>query len=303
MTTWTRADLPDAQFAYEIYLSTADGHEFAAILDAVVAHLNDHHPKPDGGVPAAPAPRVVVTAAELDALPVDTVVVDQSGIPRMKRYPSSHMPGGWTHGGRDPLSARMLADGHPMTVAWLPVDRAERAERERDEAVARAEQAERDRDVWEALTPLPAVTRDDVKGGIDHWIEQGGNHEALLDDLWRWVSGDDPAVYVVRESDVEAQAALRNRFGEFIVNGTVLNVTTAEDCREKAQRHLDAVARCESIARAIEAEQAEDPVEAKAEELFDATDESIWAWATAPIHTQDRYRRIARHVLGQEADQ
>ena len=49
----------------------------------------------------------------------------------------------------------------------------------------------------------------------------------------------------------------------------------------------------------IETEPA-DPVEAKARELFEATDESIWTWATAPVQTQDMYRRIAEHILWQE---
>ena len=44
----------------------------------------------------------------------------------------------------------------------------------------------------------------------------------------------------------------------------------------------------------------DDSVEQKAVELFEATDESIWAWATAPVQTQDMYRRIAEHILWQE---
>ena len=142
---------------------------------------------------------------------------------------------------------------------------------ERDEWKARAEQAERDRDEAQmersdALEELAQaksaseVTRDDIEKAL--WACQGSWKDVtwgrIVDEVMGavmpLVSGDDPAVYVVRESKVKAQDALRNRFGEFVVNGTVLNVTTAEDCREKAQRHLDAVARCESIARAIEAE-------------------------------------------------
>jgi hypothetical protein len=70
-----------------------------------------------------PTPRVgetVLTAEELDALPVDTVVVDRASIPRTKRRADSVMGAGWTHAGRDPLSSKMLADGHPLTVLFRP---------------------------------------------------------------------------------------------------------------------------------------------------------------------------------------
>lgn len=78
----------------------------------------------------APAPlREVTTAAELDTLPVDTVVVDTSGVPRTKRYPDTHMGGGWTHAGRVPLSSQMLADGRPLTVVYVRSDRADGVDR------------------------------------------------------------------------------------------------------------------------------------------------------------------------------
>ena len=64
--------------------------------------------------------RTVRTAAELDALPLDTVVVDAAGIPRTKRAGNSHMSGGWTHAGNSPLRSRELADGRAMWVVWHP---------------------------------------------------------------------------------------------------------------------------------------------------------------------------------------
>ena len=63
-------------------------------------------------------PRVVTTAAELDACNLDAVVVDRGGCPRTKRYGNSHMPGGWTNAGRDPLKSTELANGHEMTVVF-----------------------------------------------------------------------------------------------------------------------------------------------------------------------------------------
>lgn len=71
----------------------------------------------EASAPVPPAP-TVTTKAELDALWLDAVVVDASGIPRMKRARTSHMPAGWTHGGSTPLTSGELADGRPMTVIY-----------------------------------------------------------------------------------------------------------------------------------------------------------------------------------------
>lgn len=60
------------------------------------------------------------TIDQLDALPLDTVVVDAAGIPRTKRHRNSHMAGGWTHAGNSPLTSAELADGRDMVVVWHP---------------------------------------------------------------------------------------------------------------------------------------------------------------------------------------
>ena len=53
----------------------------------------------------------------------------------------------------------------------------------------------------------------------------------------------------------------------------------------------------------IEAEQAVDPVEAKARELHEvASPAPYWTWEVLVENAKEPYRRIARHVLGQEAD-
>lgn len=183
--------------------------------------------------------------------------------------------------------------------------------RERDEWKARAEAAERERDVAVKhrdqlhMQGAPTVTHADIEKVVGHWWARPGFQEDLENDLWALLSGDDPAVFVVRESDIAAVKAEQDEDGDWIVDGGFIaaSQTTAETVRGWIPAYLRSATCLEAAARAIEAEQAADPVEAKARELFDATDESIWAWATAPIHTQDRYRRIARHVLGQEADQ
>ena len=198
-----------------------------------------------------------------------------------------------------------------------------RAERERDAAVARAEQAEArvrlanqqsvewegeaerllcERDEWKARAEAaeartaPAVTREDVKGVIDHWIVQGGNHEALLDDLWRWVSGSDPAVHVVRESDLPAAR----------VDGDYYVVASAKGDYKwpqhgpswwagRAQDALAKAARYTALARLAAREAVVDPVEAKAREEADRR------YSGDPNHAFiEGAVWAARHVLGGE---
>lgn len=179
----------------------------------------------------------------------------------------------------------------------------DQARRERDKWKARAEAAE--------ARTAPAVTREDVRGVIDHWIVQGGNHEALLDDLWRWVSGSDPAVHVVRESQIHALTDPEDARHFFLADGqwefrdpTESDLDHAWDEVESDLRYLIAVRRVR------EAEQAVDPVEEKARELYGAANAGV-SW-DAVVKSADEgnrvdrevareYRAIARHVLGQEA--
>ena len=65
-------------------------------------------------------PRTITTVEELDALPLDSVVVDRHGTPRTKRAGDSYMGAGWTHAGNSPLTSRELADGYLMHVAYNP---------------------------------------------------------------------------------------------------------------------------------------------------------------------------------------
>jgi len=58
----------------------------------------------------------VTTVEELDALPVDSVVVDRHGTPSVKRRGASHMVAGWMNAARSPLTSRELADGYLLRV-------------------------------------------------------------------------------------------------------------------------------------------------------------------------------------------
>lgn len=72
----------------------------------------------DAAITAQREACTITTAEQLDALPLDSVVVDAAGIPRTARHGDSHTGGGWTHAGRSPLKSRELADGRPMVVVW-----------------------------------------------------------------------------------------------------------------------------------------------------------------------------------------
>lgn len=76
------------------------------------------------------------------------------------------------------------------------------AERERDEALfqrdvhacrTRAEDAE--------ARTAPAVTKADIEQAVAEWVDDAPE---IVNEVWSLVSGADPAVFVVRESDVAA---------------------------------------------------------------------------------------------------
>lgn len=91
-------------------------HEYATRMDAPDRMMLADHLLARGW---RKTPRVTTTE-ELDSLPLGSVVVDFAGTARTKRRGDSLMPGGWTAGGRLPLTSRELADGHQMTVVYAP---------------------------------------------------------------------------------------------------------------------------------------------------------------------------------------
>ena len=252
---WTRDDLPRPD---AIRFVTDD-----VALDLVVDHLNAYYPKPQpydqGGVRGVDSLLYRAERAERER---DAAVARAEAAEQL--IPAYAMLDVWLALGRDSIHFDDWYDERGYADAWAELTAAVR-------------------EAAEART-VPAVTRDEIgnalmRVGVSNGVETHTEVSVGTDAVWSLVSGADPAVYVVRESDVEAQAALRNRFGEFVVNGTVLNVTTAEDCREKAQRHLDAAARCEAIARAIEAEAVVDPVEPEGDVIVRDANGHMW-WVT-----------------------
>jgi len=127
---------PEFRAAYEkerLAMSTADliaeARKRVTTLEVLLWRLADALEEHENDCPwkhiaekavAAATPRVVSTVAELDALPLGSVVVDTRGVARTKRAGNSHMGGGWTQGGNHPIRAAELADGYPMTVVHNP---------------------------------------------------------------------------------------------------------------------------------------------------------------------------------------
>ena len=107
---------------------------------------------------------------------------------------------------------------------------------------------------------------------------------------------DDPAVFVVRESDVAAVEVTRD-FGGWCADGAwVAGVDdTAEWVRGRAAEMVVYAARSEAVARAIEAGQAADPLLEKAQEFAALADWELTDREAELLHT------VAAHVLGQEA--
>ena len=185
-------------------------------------------------------------------------------------------------------------------------------EDERDEAVARAEAAE--------ARTAPAVTKRELRSVVG--AHDPGDDElavsrvnALTDRLWSLVSGADPAVHVVRESDLPE--AWRDRDGLWRAGQSSYCRVTPEDMRSVIPATLGMVAARESVARAIEAEEAEavDPVEELAGQIESATREAIRQVcddladvvpSLDPLAVERAMevtaasRKVAAHVLGQE---
>ncbi|MCT1710730.1 hypothetical protein M3B38_01845 [Dietzia cinnamea] len=166
-------------------------------------------------------------------------------------------------------------------------------------------------EVAETVTELqsaPAVSRAEIEAAIQF----GGDHTpdtcdcteqeiceglaAATAAVWSLVSGSDPAVHVVRESELPhtEDDYLRN-FDLSDGRGKYRNATDDEirEAREMAEFDLRWLI---AVQQHIEAEQTVDPILDKARELYRAATPDA-RWETVA----DEYRRIARHVLGQEA--
>ena len=132
--------------------------------------------------------------------------------------------------------------------------------------------------------------------------------EARVRELREQVQRSGSIVYTVEEQDIEAEGRrvevvdTGRQFNIRIQGQPVNAIKSSTEAREKAQRHIEAAARCEAIARRIETDTAVDPVEAKAIELHQVAYGGRIGFGHATLNAQEMFRSLARHVLGQEAD-
>ncbi|MFI8590132.1 hypothetical protein [Dietzia maris] len=161
------------------------------------------------------------------------------------------------------------------------------------------------------LVPLvpaaaPAVSRADIEKAIlPHILGPGNGTQDLIDDVHALLSGSDPAVHVIHESELPT-VNHPSRWRNFdLADGTwrFRDATDGEigEALETVESDLRYLL---VISRAIEAEQAADPVEEKAEELMRVlapeTEDRTWGILTEPA--REDFRRLARHVLAEGGD-
>ena len=159
----------------------------------------------------------------------------------------------------DPERAVTLHGHLPGTMGHEMALAIDRLTAERDEANARADAAEAKVRAWEKAGGIRVSEEDITAFTVDRSFDG------------RWFADD-----------------------EFAGHENV----TPEGKREQRDVALGLAAKHEAVARAIEAEQAVDPVEALAEELYEVGrngDDPPWHLATE--NNREKHRRIARHQI------
>lgn len=195
--------------------------------------------------------------------------------------------GQWT---RDELSkqlAKVMSDFQDVE------DERDAAERERDAAVERAEKAEQLIPAYAMVDVWMALGRDSIH--FDDWYDEHGYADA-----WAELTA---AVREARTAPAVTHADVEKALDTGIrgtTDGGLIDQDTSIPSGECVRLAVDAV--CDLFG--IEAEQDIDPVEAKARELYEVGNPgTVGMWESIHDAFKDGYRRIARHVLGQEADQ
>lgn len=150
--------------------------------------------------------------------------------------------------------------------------------------------------------------RDRLDEGVREANARADAVEAKVRELREQVQRSGSIVYTVEEQDIEAEGRrvevvdTGRQFNIRIQGQPVNAIKSSTEAREKAQRHIEAAARCEAIARRIETDTAVDPVEAKAIELHQVAYGGRIGFGHATLNAQEMFRSLARYVLGQEAD-
>lgn len=201
-------------------------------------------------------------------------------------------------------------------IPLVPELDAARLRRAHSIAEAERDQAREQRDVWKERAKDAACDRADAErseAAMERQRDEAHQACALLQlDVLKWRARAekaerelvptappdnmdvDPVVYVVRESDLPEVE--QDEDGDWLCESLAVNRRdTAEDLRGRALSQLKHVAMREAVARAIEAEQAVDPLLGKAQEFAALADWELTDREAELLHT------VAAHVLGQEA--
>ena len=320
---WTRNDLPDASVATDKY-GTIGSMYFPAVdayRDAVVEHLNAHYPKPSpehvviGGrltISESQFKRERDVFAHRLENQSETIAEMQGVIKGLhraheivegERDQAREQWKKWEHKAGEWKARAEAAEQYAQAVSDSNrdnADRASKAERERDKWRARAE-------VAEARTAA-AVSRADIEKAIRGKVwaanrepNKAGFHRVHVDwatdAVWSLVSGSDPAVFVVRESDISAVEVTEHAAGwstesKKLVSGWGKGEHLSVDM--DVDRYRAELLNALAVQRAIEAEQAVDPLLDKAQEFAALADWELTDREAELLHT------VAAYVLGQE---
>ena len=123
--------------------------------------------------------------------------------------------------------------------------------------------------------------------------------EARVRELREQVQRSGSIVYTVEEQDIEAEGKkvevvdTGRQFNIRIQGQPVNAIKSSTEAREKAQRHIEAAARCEAIARRIETDTAVDPVAQRVDEVANIISAGIFHGTLTP----DRILGIAADVV------
>ena len=260
---WTRADLPSVIKSHAYagkYFSRLQ--ELEEYMDAMLDHLNEHYPKP-----------------EQDKWRAEWVAVNED-LKAARR--------------QEDLADEQWKKWEHKANEWKA--RADQLRDERDDAVQSCIAVGRERDEWKASAEKAEADRENIAEEFADFRVEVVAEAVKYRESNPQASGDDPAVYVVRESDIAAVEIERDERGWHGPGTTWTERSTSGEVRAHAEGLVRNVARCEAVARAIEAEPTADPIEEKAIAAFKV------AWHEADMHGDEGNRtrrgiRAARKVI------
>ena len=176
----------------------------------------------------------------------------------------------------------------------LERDRAEAAERERDEWQASADKWHGE---WQKIAPIRDVSRADVSEALARCLtpeEWNLTFPALVNEMCDLfaIEAEKPTGFgkhenttalAVDDRDIEAVKVEAVNDGKWwLADGALINTCespNADEAREAAEEYLELAKGAEAVARAIEAK--EDPIMARTRELLDLAHPGEYAWTGA----------------------